>query len=75
MTPTERSTLLRELAEPEARAELRRRMDEHVRENAARERCWDCGEVLPKTSASARRTYCDKRCASRAYHRNKTAGA
>jgi hypothetical protein len=62
MTPTERQG-------------LKNLIDQHVRENAARERCWDCGEVLPKTSASARRTYCDKRCASRAYHRNKTAAA
>jgi hypothetical protein len=72
MTPTERSTLLRELAEPGARAELRRRVNEHVRENVARERCWDCGEVLPETRPSAGRTYCNKRCASRAYYRNKT---
>jgi hypothetical protein len=71
MTPTERMALLRELAEPDARAELRRRVNQHVRENAARERCWDCGEVLPETSPSARRTYCDKRCASRAAYRKK----
>jgi hypothetical protein len=58
MTPTERQG-------------LKRLIDQHVRENAARERCWDCGEVLPETSPSARRTYCDKRCASRAAYRKK----
>jgi hypothetical protein len=60
---------------PELRTLIKQRIDQHVRENAARERCWDCGELLPETSPSARRTYCDKRCASRAYHRNKTAAA
>jgi hypothetical protein len=59
MTPTERQG-------------LKRLIDQHVRENAARERCWDCGEVLPETRPSAGRTYCNKRCASRAYYRNKT---
>jgi hypothetical protein len=59
MTPTERQG-------------LKNLIDRHVRQNATRERCWDCGEVLPETRPSAGRTYCNKRCASRAYYRNKT---